>query len=337
MTALAMLCLFIYAVKADLVTVANINNIPAPVTTVSPTTKGPDPLANTPADGGVFTASTKLTLQCKYYNEKDFMNSVLEAAKDRPPEPGYGDGADQGGPEKAAEASQAIAGGIVPHHLLAGKMIAAFFQALAEDAPETVVVIAPNHRRTGLNGLHTSTADWGTAFGTLEADPALTDRLITELNAAQNTALMEEEHSISALVPYIKYYLPEAKIVPVLLHGNYSPEASGKLGKLLADAMTDDSRAVMIASVDFSHYLDAKTADLMDEKTLEAILSNDISAISRMGNDHLDSPPSIVTLLSAMTELGAAAPEVTGHGNSSDITGNGFDYTTSYFTMLFRR
>jgi hypothetical protein len=56
-----------------------------------------------------------------------------------------------------------------------------------------------------------------------------------------------------------------------------------------------------------------------------------------MGNDNLDSPPAIIALISAMTELEASAPEVAGHGNSSDITGSGADYTTSYLTMLYRR
>ena len=28
---------------------------------------------------------------------------------------------------------------------------------------------------------------------------------------------MEREHSISCLVPYIKYFMPDAKIVPILM------------------------------------------------------------------------------------------------------------------------
>lgn len=285
-----------------------------------------------PMDAGTPLA----TLQCNYFDEKDFMNSVIAARQNQLTV--NRDKSTAGQIDTVnTDKSGSIAGGIVPHHLLASKMIAEFFQSLAVSVPEIVVVIAPNHERIGLNDLHTSTQNWGTAFGVLEANPVLTEKLIDDLRASQNSALMEEEHSISSLVPYIKYYLPKAKIVPVLLHGNYSPEASQRLGELLAEALSGNPRAVVIASVDFSHYLDADTADKMDEKTLAAIKSNDIQLISRMGNDNLDSPPSIIALLSAMEKIGAAAPEVIGHGNSSDITGSGADYTTSYYTMLYKR
>lgn len=154
------------------------------------------------------------------------------------------------------------------------------------------------------------------------------------MKAAENAALMEEEHSISSLVPYIKYYLPESKIVPLLLHGNYT--SSVKLGELLSDMLSKDSKIAVIASVDFSHYLDVEKADKIDKETLAAIKNTDIENISRMGNDNLDSPPSIITLISAMEKTDAGNPIVLSHGNSSDITGTGADYTTGYYTVIYR-
>jgi len=131
--------------------------------------------------------------------------------------------------------------------------------------------------------------------------------------------------------------MPDVRIVPILLHGNYSSADSLKLGKLLGKIAADDPGSfLIIASVDFSHYLDADTAYKMDDITLEAIKNNDIPAISRMSNDNMDSPPSIITLLGAMDEADTADPETAGHSNSSDITGSGYDNTTSYFTMFFR-
>lgn len=283
------------------------------------------------------------TLRCKYFNEKDFMSSVLNTNASAPVTP----------------APAQIAGGVVPHHLLAGEMIAGFFEMLSHCSPDTVVVIAPNHKRVGVNGIHTSTLSWGTSFGVLEADQSLTSMLIRDFNASQNTLLMEEEHSISSLVPYIKYYLPDSKIVPILLHGNYSTEDSVELGEWLAgflagqtspygslsncndvsDAAGPDShpRIAVIASVDFSHYLDKDTADKMDAETLAAIQSYDIHTISMMGNDNMDSPPSITALVSTMEKAGLSAPKVLAHDNSSCITGTGADYTTSYYTLLYCR
>jgi AmmeMemoRadiSam system protein B len=281
-------------------------------------------LSDLNSEAGIGQSSYRSTsrLRCMHYNEKEFLDSVSLAAKTD---------------LEHSPASGQVIGGIVPHHLLAANMIAEFFWTLAQEPPDTLVVVGPNHRRIGFNELHTSTLNWVTPFGVLETDIGLTNNLMEELNASQNDALMELEHSISSLVPYIKYYLPETKIVPILLHGNYSLEDSKKLGEFLSEAMKDDEGIMVIASIDFSHYLDTDTANRMDAITLEAIESRDTLALIRMTNDNLDSPPSILTLLSAMDGVGAVGPDVIGHNNSFGISGTSPDYTTSYYTMLFRR
>lgn len=312
--------------------------------------------ADKPGSFSTETANSPVsTLQCIHYTEKEFFKSVTAAAANSKAQSTY-DSGDSGVPASAGDSASTtdpdsadtadtsapdnngrIAGGVVPHHLLAANMIAEFFQTLSEEPPETLIVIAPNHRRIGLKGLHTSRLDWRTAFGMLEANRELASGLIDELGSSENNSLMELEHSISGLVPYIKYYLPDTKIVPILLHGNYSAADSKKLGKYLAAAVKDNPDIMVIASIDFSHYLDTYTADRMDEITLKAIKMRNTEAIIRMGNDNIDSPPSILALLAVMDEIGAAGPLVTGHSNSYAITGDGADYTTSYFTMLFRQ
>ncbi len=276
------------------------------------------------------------TLRCIHYAEEDFFKSISAAANTGMPA-STTDTAAAGTVSEHSSPSGQILGGIVPHHLVAADMIADFFQTLAKEPPHTIVVIGPNHRRIGLSGLHTSALDWVTPFGVLEADEGLTTALIDELKASQNDALMELEHSISSLIPYINYYMPQTKIVPILLHGNYSLEDSAKLGKFLAKAIKSDEGIAVIASIDFSHYLDTDTANRMDEITLQAIKSRDTLAIIKMNNDNLDSPPSILSLLSVMDEMDAKGPDVIGHNNSYGITGISADYTTSYYTMLFRR
>lgn len=268
-------------------------------------------------------------LRCKHYNEKEFTKSINSLSGHAVRTSPLDISTDTG--------SGSILGGIVPHHLLAGRLIADFFHELAQDPPETVIVLGPNHDLTGVRKIHTSSTAWASPFGTLDAALHLTDMLVTEAGAAQNDELFENEHSVSSLIPYIKYYLPDAQIVPVLLHGSYTTEESKKLGSILARMITDDPGTIVIASTDFSHYLDVARADEMDAVTLEAILSWDLEALSRMGSDNLDSVPSIITLLTAMDAVRARDIDVTAHSNSSRITGSGYDYTTSYFTMFFRR
>lgn len=296
---------------------------------------------------------TAAALRCLHYNKNDFMRSVNRVAASKGksvlnspafsvsgnnfrtiPEPDPGTTADIDPGDDNPRGT--IMGGIVPHHLLASDMIAAFFADLSQAGPETVIVLGPNHKLTGFSELHTSTADWGTPFGILESDTELVQTVINDAGAAENNTLMENEHSVASLVPYISYYLPDAEIVPLLIHGSCTAEQSEKLGKLLADLINRNPGTVIIASIDFSHYLDVAKADEMDRITLDAVKSWDTGALRLMGSDNLDSVPSLLTLMTAMNEVQATDIEVTGHSNSSYISGSGYEYTTSYFTMFFR-
>lgn len=301
-----------------------------PLTTAAATAAAP--AANesgTTWDKGTGTLSHAPTLSCNYYNEKEFMASIEAAGR------GTGNGK-EGAADNGKESGSRIAGGVTPHHLLAADMIAAFFRDLSAEPPDTIVVIGPNHKRIGFGGLHTSSSDWGTPFGRLEANRELVKRLSDEFNIASNDQLMQEEHSISSLIPYIGYYMPDVRVVPLLLHGNYPAADALRLGRYLGGLAKDSGDIAIIASVDFSHYLGAEEAENMDNITWDAIKRRDIQAISKMSNDNLDSPPSMITLLGAMDEAGAAGPEASGHSNSFKITGGGADYTTSYFTIFYK-
>ncbi|HHW49479.1 MAG TPA: AmmeMemoRadiSam system protein B [Clostridiaceae bacterium] len=259
-------------------------------------------------------------LKCINYIDKDFKLSVNTAVEKHVEQ--IGDGA--------------IKGGIIPHHLLAGKIIASFFKTVASINPdiELVVVIAPNHKRLGNTKIHTGSWGWETPYGILDADGELVKQIENECGAGSNFKLLEEEHSVSSLVPYIKYFLPESKILPILLHGDLGLENSVTLGEKI-ESIVEGKNYIIIASIDFSHYLPVEKADKMDEITLEAIKTRNLATLSRMGNDNLDSPPSIIALLKAMDKEGADSMAVLDHSNSARITGTGGSNTTSYFSIVF--
>lgn len=256
-------------------------------------------------------------LACKYFVESDFKRSVLGAVLQK-------------------SADDRLLGGIVTHHLLADSLIAPFFSALSTSKPELVFIIGPNHKRLGQEKINTGSWDWQTPFGVLEADGEAVKSIAENCKAGENFDLLETEHSISSLVPYVKYFLPEARIVPILLHGNYGMKASVELAGKIRKA-AGSKKWIVIGSIDFSHYLTPEAAGKMDEITLKAIEAGNLEALSQMGNDNLDSPPSLITLLSVMKDEGDYEMMVTGHSNSSEIAGKYSDSTTSYFTMLFYR
>lgn len=254
-------------------------------------------------------------LSCRYYDEAGFKISVEGGAGANPPE-------------------GEIMGGIVPHHLLAGKMIGDFFKAVSPCDPEVVVVIGPNHRGEGAKSVQTAGWDWNTPFGVLQADREIVGSLLENRIAAENFILMEKEHSISCLVPYIKYFMPHSKIVPVLMTGTDRISGAERLGAFLAQ-MSRCRKILFIASVDFSHYLPVEKADEMDEITRKALLKRDIDRIRAMDNNYMDSPVSIITLLTVMDRLGAREQIILDHNNSARISATDPNSTTSYFTVIY--
>jgi AmmeMemoRadiSam system protein B len=225
-----------------------------------------------------------------------------------------------------------IYGAVVPHHLLAHGLIAQVMQKLQAAPPSVVVVVGPNHWNKGERML-TSSWDWQTPFGTVEADQEAIAKLLAQSPVKKDDAVFSAEHSIGNLMPFIKYYLPQAKVVPLILHYDVTKKEAGVLADLLTELIGE--RGVILASVDFSHYLERRQAEEKDRETMEALKAWDYGQLFKMGNDHLDSPASLATLLLAMERLGLEEFDLVDNTNSGVLLGNDLIETTSYFTLVF--
>jgi AmmeMemoRadiSam system protein B len=250
---------------------------------------------------------------CRFFNERDFYESLSRTGSE--------------------PADVRIRGGVVPHHLVAGYMIADFFRILSAREVERVIVIGPNHYLKGPR-VASSRYNWQTPFGILKTDTALVDELTGSGITGVDEGAIAGEHSIAAIVPYIKYYLPDSAVVPVILHPDLTEREAENLANLLLQ--NTGNRDVLVASVDFSHYLTGEEAMQRDAVTLKAIGERDYSRLLKMGDEYLDSPPSLVTLMKAMDKAGAASMTVLHHSNSARILERNLEETTSYFTLIYQ-
>jgi AmmeMemoRadiSam system protein B len=257
----------------------------------------------------------KVLLHCNFYNEKDFISSVEQAKE-------YHLG------------EKHILGGVTPHHLLAGKLIASFFRAVSKSKPDFVVIIAPNHKGVGTKNIQTGGWDWDTPFGILKGDLEMAGFLIATKKAEMDEKVLQQDHSIAGLIPYVKYYMPDAKVLPILVRGAMGIDSAAELGASIPKLFAG-KKYVIIASVDFSHYLTLREADVKDDETLKTIKSGNLNKIAMFGNDNMDSPPSIITLLSAMRAADASSFRVLEHSNAGRIAKLKSDSTTSYFTIVW--
>lgn len=228
--------------------------------------------------------------------------------------------------------SGSVAGGLVPHHDLAGELLSGFFLRLEESPPDVIFLVGPNHDAAGAPVI-TGRRAWQTDFGRVEVDREAVDALVAAGLAAVDEDVLAREHAMGTLMPYIKFHAPEARVVPLILHRGLTLAELRRLASALA-AQLGPGR-ILVASVDFSHYLARAEAEARDRETLATIRAGDLDRLLRMGPEHLDSPGSVAVLLMAMAATGVDGPVVLGHTNSGEILRDHLIETTSYFTFLF--
>lgn len=238
-------------------------------------------------------------------------------------------------PEPALCESPALAGGIVPHHLIAGELLSGFFRDLARDPPGLVVLVGPNHENRGAR-MATSHWGWVTPFGTVAADQAAVDGLIAAgLGVVADPGALDPEHSVGGLMPYIKHHLPAALVLPLILHGDISLAETERLAAHLVPLL--EQGAVLVGSVDFSHYLTSAEAEARDAVTWRAITRYDLPALMRMNSEYLDSPATLALVMTALRRAGAAGPDLAAHTNSGRMLGSLHAETTSYMVLKYRQ
>ena len=178
-------------------------------------------------------------LECVHYDERGFQKAVRDAA------PYSIDG----------DMFAAVSPHFLPVMSFTANILCTLAQAGTPDP--TVFVLAPDHSGEGLP-LILADRGWSTPFGALELDeeataairnsPSLADKIDIDLYHLQN------DHSAATLMPFIKYYLPDAKIVTILLNGDCQLQQLEALAEIIYE--TGRTKPVFaLASVDFSHYL----------------------------------------------------------------------------------
>lgn len=237
-----------------------------------------------------------------------------------------------GGSGQAPEIKGKIVSGVLPHHLLAGRMIVTFMEVLAGQEPSLVILVGPNHNNKG-GKIASGYMDWQTPAGLVRVNREIVGRLSSQGIAVTDDDLLAPEHSVGGLMPFIAHFLPEAEVVPIILHHGVTLAEVDQLLLALEPFLQED--AVLLASVDFSHYLTRQEAQMKDRETLAAMERFDYPALFNMSNDNLDSPASLAAAFRLAEERGVKAFQVLDNTNSGILLKNDVIETTSYFTMVF--
>ncbi len=279
---------------------------------------------------GVYAYGSERRLSCKHVSEDLFYHALKRAR-------GY-DG----------EAFAGLTAGVVPHHLTAAALIGGFFNAAggggnsgdgSGNSFDTVIIVGPNHSANPLGGdeVTVSFKGWD-APGNAECDTEIIKR-VTELKLTdgvirEDDARMEDDHAVSALVPFINYYWPEAKVAPLLVGRSLTYGDTLKLADGLTEIITaSGKRALLLCSIDFSHYLTPGEARIRDAETLGEIQKAGYEAIHSFTDANADSPASLIIFLRYLENTGGAV-NVIDNTDASEFTNVGREGTTSYFVLI---
>ncbi len=221
---------------------------------------------------------------------------------------------------------QHIRGAVLNHHIPhATGLDIAFYEALSKrPAPSTIVILGPNHQDIGSWPVATTHQAYATAFGAVSINQSVVATLEKDGTAHRLDSLFDIEHSIYAQVIPIAYYFPGTTIVPIAFTSTFPLKQAEALGNHLAQIL--DTNALVIASIDFSHYHTLALAQVREKRSRALIQTLRVSAAN---NVDTDSKQSLAVLLAFLHARGNHDVTILEQSNSALIGGSP-TYTTGY-------
>ena len=221
---------------------------------------------------------------------------------------------------------QEVIGLVSPHagYIYSGPVAGAVISRIK--FKETFIIIGPNHSGTGKPLSIMTEGKWKTPLGEVEIDSALGKQILANSSHLQEDAVAHQsEHSIEVQLPFLQYFQPDIRIVPIML-AYASATAFKEIGREIAKAVRELKREVVImASSDMTHYEPQESAEKKDTQAIEAILDLDedelVKRVEELNISMCGYAPT-VSLISAAKELGAKTAELVKYQTSGDTTGD---------------
>ncbi len=191
---------------------------------------------------------------------------------------------------------------------------------------DTFIVIGPNHTGMGKPFSIMTEGAWQTPLGEVAIDSELARQIRDDSShLEEDTAAHQNEHSVEVQIPFLQYFKPDVKIVPIVL-ASASADVLKEIGREIAGAVSRLKRPVVIlASSDMTHYEPQAAAAEKDRQAIGAILDMDedklLERVAGLGISMCGYVP-VVAMMAAARELGAGTAELVKYQTSGDISGD---------------
>lgn len=254
--------------------------------------------------------------------------------------------------DSASETStEPLFGGLVPHAgwRCSGRVTAKVFAALSAgaravtskrsaDMPnerEAVIILFGGvHRYRGQRAALFTRGCWQTPIGPIDVNARLADRILGESSLIVDDAdAHRDEHSLEVQMPFVKYVLPTATILPIMVPCD---DAARDVGLSVAATLTASNyKVLIIGTTDLTHYgprygftpqgvgTDANTwaKQVNDRRFLDLVCDMKSGQVvpESLENRNACSGGAVAATIAAVRALGATRGVLLDHTTSSEV------------------
>jgi AmmeMemoRadiSam system protein B len=167
---------------------------------------------------------------------------------------------------------------VVPHagYIYSGFTANVAYRLLSKTYARRVIVIGPSHRHAfeGISGSYFESYE--TPCGDIVIDTAYLIGLAKKFKIGFDAKAHLKEHSTEVQMPFVKHYIPKAKVIE-LVYGDIS---SHRIAEIITYLLSDKENIVVV-STDLSHFYTEEKARKLDNSCLEGIASLDTKWLER--------------------------------------------------------
>ncbi|HAK55390.1 MAG: AmmeMemoRadiSam system protein B [Vicinamibacterales bacterium] len=248
-------------------------------------------------------------------------------------------------PTPAATLDGAVMAIVAPHAglMYSGQVAAHAYAAVTAVEFDVVVLVGPSHF-VGFDGVALDDrGTFETPLGPLRLEPACAADLASSAVVEVNRDAHQREHSLEMQFPFLKHLMPEVPIVPLVMGFQTGPTTAALADALVASLA--ERRALLVASTDLAHYVDAARAEALAAPLLEAVRSLDPAAWGAELERYPETDRGrfvacgggpAVAVMDAARRLGATDGAVLRYGDSGDVSGDK-DSVVAYLAAAFGR
>lgn len=221
---------------------------------------------------------------------------------------------------------------VVPHHDMVADTRLKMLKLIKNKRliTNTVIILSPDHFSGDQKSMYFSDRNWDFPSGTQYYDKTI-GGLITE-DIKKNNNLVANDHGIFNVASDVNIVWPKAKIVPILIGQNMTFDQMSDLISKIETSCKQD--CLLITSVDFSHYLPYKLANVHDQNSIRTLVNMDLTNTKQI---EVDSPQSIFVLINFAKYQKANYFKLYAHTNSAQLIGAEDAESTSHVFGWYQR